>query len=272
MKRKQTLSLIAFVLVLTLALAGCGAGEGNTKAPALKDGEALELTEWTMNATAWSSPNGATVNLTATPNGYAEGQSAQFCVRLEGEEIVSVPCSWDGSVYTASADLNAEDGYCYFVILTAADGTQSEVAINTPTAPTDDSLINMATSLNAYCELSISGSEVENGKLVVTDGTVTIQLPQLTLDTGAVTCQSAALVLRYNNQDASRQEMTPPQSKDGNVCLLDLSGISFEIPADIEDDHQLSLQLDVTLSNGHTLTAPGGTWYYLDGDLLLAVG
>ena len=67
-----------------------------------------------LNATAWSSPNGATVNVDAVPNGYAEGQKAEFCVRLEGEEIARVPCEWDGKSYKASADLNAADGYCYY--------------------------------------------------------------------------------------------------------------------------------------------------------------
>ena len=44
-----------------------------------------------------------------------------------------------------------------------------------------------------------------------------------------------------------------------------------DIPA-MEDDQQLSLRLDVTLSNGQTLTDSNGTWTYIGGELLSAVG
>lgn len=269
--KKTVFTIVSLILVMAMVLTGCGSKDSG-KVSSLKKGEALEIKEWSMNATAWSSPNGATVNVTAIPNGYAEGQSAQFCVRLEGEDVANVECQWDGSVYTASADLNGNDGYCYFLILTAADGTKSEVAINTPTAPTDDSLINMATALNAYCEASVTSSKLDGSKLVVEDGSIKIQLPFLTLDTGDVSCQKTELVICYNGADFARQEVKNPTADDAGICTMDISGTSFEIPADIEDDHQLSLRLDVTLSNGHFLSAPAGTWYYLDGQLLLAVG
>jgi len=268
--KKTMLTVAALVLVLAMVLTGCGSGDG--KVSKLKEDEALELTEWSMNATAWSSPNGATVNLTATPNGYLEGQSVQFVVRLEGEDVASAECQWDGSVYTASADLNAADGYCYYAVLTSASGAQTEVAVNTPNAPIDESLIHMETALNAYCEASVTESSLEGDKLTVSSGTVKIQLPFLTLDTGAVTCQEAKLTLLHNGEAASEQKLTVPKAGDDGACTLDLSGISFAVPGNIEDDHQLSLRLDVTLSNGHSLSEPAGNWYYLDGELLLAVG
>ena len=123
MKRKNILAVIALVAVFAFALAGCGSKDkeptANTAAsvPEMSAGQELTLTSSTLTAATWSSPNGATVNLTATPNGYAEGQSAAFIVRLEGEEAANVPCEWNGSAYTASADLNAADGYCYYVLL-----------------------------------------------------------------------------------------------------------------------------------------------------------
>lgn len=261
MKRNRILPIL--ILVLALVLAGCG----KPSAP-----ESIELTEWTMNATAWSSPNGATVNLTATPNGYSDSQSAQFIVRLEGDEVANVPCQWDGKVLTASADLNAADGYCYYVILTDTDGTQTEVSVNTPTDTTDESLVNMETALSSYCEVSVEEAGQENGKLSISKGSATIHLPWLTLDEGPVTCLQAVLVLSHNGAEASRAEISGLQTGDDHTCLVDLSGTSFAIPDGIDDDHQLSVRLDVTLSNGHQLTAPGGNWYYLDGNLLMAVG
>lgn len=269
--KKHILKFVSAMLVLTMILAGCGS-KAPEKAPELKDGEALELVKWSMNASAWSSPNGATVNITATPNGYTEGQSAVFTILLEGEEIAAVPCEWDGSVYTASADLNAADGYCYYVLLTAADGAKTEVAVNTPTAPTDDSLINMESALNAFCEASITATNQKDGQLVVEEGSISIHLPFLTLDTGAVTCQKAALIFMHNGADVSTQELKVSQADASGVCTADLSGTTFSIPSEIADDDQLGLRLDVTLSNGHMVSASAGNWHYMDGQLSLAVG
>lgn len=279
MKRHTLFTLLALLLVISLSLWGCGAKQQpepeTTSHPPVATMAAdapLELTSWSMNATAWSSPNGATVNITAVPNGYADGQYALFAVRLEGEEVAYVPCSWNGSVYTASADLNAADGYCYFIILTRADGTKTEVAVNTPSAIFDESLVNMKTALNAYCEADISEFHCENGKVTITQGELKVQLPWLTLDTDPVTCQSAALVMRHQDQDIANQPLTLPEANEKKVCTMDLAGTTFAIPDKVEDDHQLNVRLDVVLSNGQTLTAPVGTWYYLDGQLLLALG
>lgn len=270
--KKRAMLLLSLVLAASLVLAGCGGAAKEETVPQLQEGEALELTGWTMNATAWSSPNGATVNVDAVPNGYSEGQKAEFCVRLEGEEIVRVPCQWDGKSYKASADLNAADGYCYYMILTTSDGIESEITINTPTAVYDDSLIHMETALNTTCEVTIQSSKVDGGKLKVEEGMLQIQLPWLTLDEGKVSCESAALVLCHNGQDVAKQDLSAPKADEAGVCTMDLSGITYDLPEGLENEDQLSLRLDVVLSNGHSIMAPGATWHYTDGQLVLSAG
>jgi hypothetical protein len=274
MKKIRILALTAAVI---LCLCACGKKEAAPAAPAAAPAAAesaapLALNHWFMSASTWSSPNGATVNITAIPNGYTEGQSAVFCVRLEGDDIASVPCQWDGSAYTASADLNCTDGYCYFVLLTAADGSFTEVAVNTPTYPIDDSLINMATALNAYCEVNIASAQQKGKDLVLEEGTATIQLPFLTLDTGAVTCQNAELLLNHNGEDVAVQKVTVSAADESGLCTADLSGIRFAVPDGIGNDHQLTLRMNVTLSNGHILSAAAGDWHYQNDQLTLAVG
>lgn len=277
MKRKNILALIALVTLFVMALTGCGSDE----APETTDAreipaevaaeQPLGLTGWNMNATTWSSPNGATINLTATPIAYTEGQSAAFIVRLEGEEVENVACDWDGSKYTAAAELNAADGYCYYVILTAADGSEVEVAVNTPTNPTDESLINMESSLNSYCNVLVETSEFDGGKLTLTGGYAQIQLPRITLDSGSITCAEAVLVLSFNGQEVAREALTLPESAAAGSYEVDLSGISFKVP-DMEDDQQLTMQLEIALSNGQSMSEPAGVWFYNDGNLLMAVG
>lgn len=271
-------------LVLLLMLSACGGKQEQstpnpaaeklpaTSAETLAPGTPLELTDWNMNATAWSSPNGATVNISAIPNGYAKGQYVMFSVRLEGDEVANIPCSWNGSVYSASVDLNAADGYCYFLILNDADGTKTEIAVNTPSVMFDESLVNLKSALNAYCEAEVSEFQTEGSQITIAKGSLKVQLPWLNTDAPAVTCESAALVLCYQNTDVATQTLPVPQAGEKGVCTMDLSGIAFSIPDSVEEDHQLELRLDVQISNGQLLRAPAGTWYYLDGQLLLALG
>ena len=274
MKRKNILAVIALVAVFAFALAGCGSKDkeptANTAAsvPEMSAGQELTLTSSTLTAATWSSPNGATVNLTATPNGYAEGQSAAFIVRLEGEEAANVPCEWNGS---ASADLNAADGYCYYVLLTAADGTQTEVAINTPTAPTDDALINLESALNSYCNMTVASATQDGSTLTITGGSVEVQAPRITNEGETITCSKAELVLTFNEEIVGTAALTMEAAEIPGSYTADISGITFNIPS-MEDDQQLSIRLDVTLSNGQFLTAPGGTFSFLNGEMVSSVG
>lgn len=271
MKRKYILILLALATIL--ALTACNSDDASPTTPSVQANVAdqpLGLAVWSMSATTWSSPNGATINLSATPNGYTEGQSASFVVRLEGEDIEAVPCKWDGTYYTASAELNAADGYCYYVILTAADGAQAEVAVNTPTDPIDEALINLEDALNSYCDLIVDTSDYSGGKLTVSQAHAQIQLPRITNAGQAITCSEAVLVLSYNGEDIDRQALTLSDVDASGRYALDVTA-AFTVPA-MEDDEQLNLRLDVTLSNGQFLTAPGATWFYVGGDLLSAVG
>ena len=274
MKRKTISVLIALLCAFSLVLTGCGkseqAPETTAAAAAPMEEAALGLSGWELDSSTWSSPNGATVHITATPVSYTEGMSANFVVRLEGTDVTTVPCQWDGSAFTASAELNAEDGYCYYMTLTSGE-QQAEVAVNIPAEPVDETLVNMATALNTYCTLMVEESEAAENKLTLTAGTVRIQPPAIRNNGQAVTCSEAVLVLTFNGEEVGRKALELAEADDRGVYEISLSGIAFEIP-ELEDDNQLNLRLDVTLSNGHTLSDANGSWAYMDGQLLGIVG
>lgn len=267
------LTVIMVILCLTMLLSFAGCGKKAEDTPAVPTGTdlPLNLASWEMIPTTWSSPNGATVTLSAVPTRYADGDSARFVVRLEGEEVASVPCSFENGRYTASADLNAEDGYCYYVVLTSGSGESLEVAVNTPAEPTNDALINMATALNAYCNVMVDNSSFSNGTLSITEGSAQIQLPRITNPDETITCKDAVLSIQYNGEIIDKQTLKLGEPDDDRCYTLDLSGLNFSIHV-TEDDQQIALVLDVTLSNGQTLSANGGTWYCTGGELLLGVG
>lgn len=284
MKRKNLLTLLAAVLVFALALSACGTKETPeettvpvTAAPtaaaetASAAADPLELTDCTLSASTWSSPNGATVHVSATPNYYADGQKADFVVRLEGDDVAVIPCQWDGTKYTASADLNAANGYCYYVILTAADGTVAEVAVNTPAAPTNEALVNMEASLTSYCSIILEESEVKDSKLTLTTGKVQVQAPVITNEGETISCQEVTLVLRFNGEELAKEVLTVAQTDTAGLYEASVDGISFEIP-EMENDQKVELTLNATLTNGQILSAYGGHWFYNEDGLLPALG
>ena len=151
----KRMSILAVILALALALSACGSEKAPeatatapaTTAPAVTEAPApivLALSDWSMSATTWSSPNGATIHISAVPETYADGLIASFEARLNGEDVAVVPCEWDGTAFTASADLNAADGYSYYIVLTAPDGTSEEIGVNTASQPTVEAFV-MAT-------------------------------------------------------------------------------------------------------------------------------
>ena len=279
----KKMTILAIVLALALALTGCGSEKApettaatSPAAVTVPTGTAtvtqpLTLTGWNLSASTWSSPNGATVHITASPNVYEEGQQATFVVRLESDDIVAAPCQWDGTSYTASADLNAANGYCYYVVLTAADGTSSEVAVNTPAAPTNEALINLEASLESYCSVTVEEAAFEGRKLTLTSGKLQVQAPTITNEGEVLSCQEAQLVLRFNGEELDKKTLTLTQTETTGLWEVSLENTVFEIP-ELENEQQVELTADVTLTNGHTLSAYGCYLVYNEDGLLPFVG
>lgn len=282
---KKRIFIILMIFSLLLFAAGCGSESDDRIAQLEQENAALQaqvdsltaqledlgqtvgLASWSMDAAAWSSSNGATVSLTATPIVYQEGQTAAFSVWLEGDEITTVPCEWNGASYTASADLNAADGYCYYCILTAPNGNQTEVEVNTPANPTDLRLIDLQASLTPYSNMMLEDWKLDGGKLVITSGFIQLQLPEI----GDLTYTEAALVFHQNGDELERQMVALEESESDRGYELTVSGVGFQMP-EMEADHMLDLWLEVTLSNGQALATCAGSWYYHNGELSLAVG
>lgn len=290
LNRKRS-ALIARVLALCLAaaaLSGCtkqpaatqsttaptqpstAATTPTTTAPAgsLAHTEAEgSLQSWELTAQVWSSSNGATVTLSAQPRAYEKGQGASFVVRLEGKEVENVSCSWNGSCYTATVDLEAADGYEYECVLFPPQGVGEHYTLS----DAYDTLVYMKRSLDAYCNLYISDFKDDNGKFTVTAGWASVQLPQLTTAGTTVAFQKAQLVFQRNGETVETKDIDLPQGEGQGSHETSLSNISFTMPQ-MDDDYQLDLLLIVTLTDGQELTANGGSWFYNNGELKMAAG
>lgn len=281
----KKMTILAVILALAVSLTACGSEQAPETTATVTDAPAasvtvsaetaapqpLTLTDWSMSASTWSSPNGATIHISATPSYYVEGQKADFVVRLESDDIATTPCLWDGTSYTASLDLNAANGYCYYVILTAADGTVSEVAVNTPAAPTNEAFIDIEAALESYCSVILEESTFENGKLTLSGGQVQVKAPTITNEGETITCQEAVLILRLNGEELKREVLTLTQANTEGLFEAALENIVFNIP-EMEAEQKVEMSVNVTLTNGQVLSAYGGDWIYNTEGLLPVVG
>lgn len=283
MKKVFALLMIA---VLLLSITGCGS---NTDTAQLQEEiaelqrqvedlsarlQALEqnsgLKSWDLQASAASSDT-VTVTLTATPVAYVSGQIAHFQVCLDGQEMASTQCAWDGASYTASLDLPAEDGYSYYCILTAADGTSEQIALNTPENPVSDALVYLASSLSAYGNVIVEDWKYDADNLTLISGYIQVQTPRIPVNGELLTVTKSELVLYYGNTVLERQALVLPAGEGEGSYELALASVPFPMP-EMEDGSQLELWLEVTLSDGQTMALNGGSWYNNSGILELNVG
>lgn len=281
MKKRLFAGLLAIVMALTAAACGkkaetpASTEEKTATQPAASTesaGRELSLTESSLSVTTWSSPNGATVNLTAVPSEHANGDTAEFVVRLDGEDIKTVPCEWKSGAYVASADLNGADGYGYYVTLSGKDGSFAEVAVNTPENPTDESLINLASSLMPYCSLTLNDTALEGDSLTILSGYALVQAPRITGDGDNVACAQANLVMTLDGQEIGRIPLVMAPGEADRSYDATVTDLSFTVPEEIGEGQQLVLRLEAELTNGQTLTAQGGSWTAQDGIYSSTVG
>ena len=281
MNKKVLSALLAAAVVLSLCACGKKAEtpastESETPAPTTASqenaGRELSLTEVSFSVTTWSSPNGATVNLTAVPNEHAKGDSAEFVVRLDADTVASVPCEWKDNAYVASAELNGADGYGYYVIITGKDGSLAEIPVNTPEEPVDEALVNLASYLQSYCTLTQNDAALEGDNLKILSGYALVQAPRITENSDNVACAQASLVLTLDGQEIASVPLTMAPGETDRSYDSTITDMSFTIPGDLSDGQQLMLRLDAVLTNGQTLTAQGGSWTAQNGVVANAVG
>ena len=281
MRNQTRLTPIILVLLVCLVMtAFTGCGKKTTSAPTEPSTEASteptsvvneevsdNMKSLSLSAKVWSSSNGATITLEAVPRAYNQNQAVYFVVHLNGEKVEDIPCTWNGTAFTASADLEAADGYEYECVLFEGQGEGESYVLS----DAYDSLIYLETSLAAYCNLYISDFQVVDDVFNVTAGFAHVQLPQLTVDGAQVELVSSELVFLLNGEMIDKQPISLPEGEGSGSHEASLSSIHFDMPK-MEDDYQLDLMLKANLSDGQELTANGGSWYYNNGELKMSAG
>ena len=231
--------------------------------------QTIILKSYTLKAIPNEAGDGATVEMTASPMRHDEKQTASFRVSLNEEEIALIPAQWKETAYIGSAELSAADGYTYECILTQEDGSESTITLSSPDTPLYESCVYLAASLSAYCNLFVEDWAQADGKLILTTGYAQVQMPRIGSHNAEY--QTSELVLRLGDRELQRLAVEMPEGEGEGSYETVLENVEFTMP-EIEDEQQLDLWLEVTLSDGTTLTYNGCSWFFTGGELTLAVG
>lgn len=280
---KKSISLLLVLVMIAAILIGCGKKEETTPTTEftippditlpedpVSLAELSQLKDWNFGVLPWADHYGADIHVVITPEAEMTGCEVYVSVTLNGMEVTSQECVWDGTSYSADLSLNAADGYEYFCTIIASTGEQESIALNTIQDATDDSLVNLASSLTAYATLVVEEWDVSGRKLSVSTAYAQVQLPRLFAG-NSIALEEASLVLQLNAEEVTRQAITIPDGEGSGSYECALKDILFDLP-DVTNDSQLDLVLEATLSDGTVVTAPGASWFSLDGTLMMVAG
>lgn len=228
------------------------------------------LANWRLDAAPWGDGTGADVTLTALPAAPEEGLTVQFSVRIQGREVANVPCEKTEAGFTATASLEAADGYSYYCIFLGADGSRRQFALSTPENPVADLPVYLESSMASYCNMIVDSWLDDGSTVILTSAYIQAQLPRLST-AGALTAEKAQLVLYCNSKEASRTDITLLDGETAGSYELEISDLAIALPALAEDDY-LDLWLEIKLSDGQTLSTAGASWFNGPDGLFLVVG
>lgn len=286
--KKNLLSLIALVCAvaaLAVSIYTCVSINGLIKAqnekideliaastePAPRENSQMSIVSWNLEPRVREDGDGADVVFTGVPNSNISGVSVFLDVLLNGEDVGTYPCIWNGTAYTATAILEAQNGYSYTCIVQNPDGTSDTYPLASPENPTNYQAVNLKDSLSTYCNLLVGDWELDADTLKLTSLHLEVQLPQLSPAGAEVTCREARLALYLDGSEADRKilELVPGEAT--NALTLEGPAPQFPLP-ELADGDQLALWLEIDLSDGRTERVCGAEWYLENGELLLVAG
>ena len=244
--------------------------ENLTNTPGSQGAVGLALEDWSLTPKVWAEDKGADVTLAAQPEQYDEKLTVSFLVILGGNTVASAPCQWDGTAYRATVSLPAANGYSYYLeLVNGVDRTLMQ--LSTVEEPNEPYCVYLEDSLSVHANLMVSDFAVEDGQLMLTGGFAEAQMPMLTPSGVIPTVVSARLVLRLEDGEVASGNVSMEPGEADGVYVADVDGIRFDIP-ELTGEQELSLWLEVELSDGTLAQGYGVSWFRDGGQLYLVTG
>ena len=226
-------------------------------------GETGTVTDAALTAAVWPDNQGADVTMTLNTDDAPAGD-VLLRVMLGNTVITEVPCTRDGDSFTATAALDAANGYIYSLIM----GNEART-LASPDKPVYPELVYLADSLNAYCNLVVGDWYVGDDALTLSTCYAQVRTP--ILSTAGLTCTQVDLVLKNGDTVLSQVDVTDALTEESGSFDGQISNAVLPLPA-LTDGEQVDLWLEARLSDGQVLTACAATWYAMHDGFSMSAG
>lgn len=237
--------------------------------------EHFSIAHWNYQIEPDSEKPQAMITLTAIPGFWQSDYDAALSVRLDGQQVVSQACSWDGNALTARLMLPLENGYEYWLTAKYADGTQEQVELPNSTVQ------NLKSSFTIGCKVvhGVAGYDEKDSSLYLAKYEIHLERPNAT--SGYDMDWATAELILYHIRGSSRQVadtdtiFDPEQFKDEQEqeAVQEIHSFTsfpngpFLLP-ELQEGDGLELWVRAEMSNGISLMEMVDSWAWLDGELI----
>ena len=203
----------------------------------------------------------ARVLFSATPKEWAPGQTASLSVLRNGEKVAEAPCAIDGAVCTATVDLPLEDGYEYHFVTTDAEGNQKFQYLENGNC----NYLKSDTSLLVESWI-VPDAAYRRNKLHILGLEIAVSQPLLSQKYESPTWTKLDYVISINGQEICRESFLDSDLVESTDFSISESSIAFP-DITLEKGDEVTMTVDVALSNGMGEALTVGSWTYQNGSL-----
>lgn len=231
----------------------------------------INLTNWTLTPKAQPDSKNADIAFTATVETDIADLTGNLMISLNGESVADIICAFSKNNLSADVSLPAANGYTYKLVFSTPEGVVQEIVLASPEDPANTTAVYLADSLNSYCNLLVEDWTATKDTLTINSGYVQLQLPQLMATAGKTSWESARLVLKSNQKEVASHDLKLETGEGSNSYELTLQSVALDLPA-LKEGQELTLWLEITLSNGQIVTSSGAGWFLEGNELNFVVG
>ena len=210
-----------------------------------------------------SQRNDGTADVVLTGKDNLSG--AVLKILLDGTVIAQADCLPADDGFTATATLTPVNG-CSYVLIRGSE----ETVLASPDSGSYPALVNLADSLEAYCNLVL-------GDWIIVDGTLTLDACHLQVQAPLLGAkplpdsQDVRVMLKHRGDLLEEVAVTLGPGEGEASFEGTLTGVSMALPA-LDEGEEIGLWMEAVLSDGQVLSACAGTWTVAGSGYEMAAG
>lgn len=205
----------------------------------------------------------AQVEFSAVPGSWQEGDVGVLSIRCSGMETVQQECGWDGAFLTAAVPLEVWNGYELCFTITHADGTQEQQALS------NYDVENLKTVMTVTAGATVGSAEYKDGTLTLRDCDISVEMPTVGYEYGAMGWSSVDLILYRNSTEIGRfsiltatadEELRLSPGMESYIAEISFTGSEGLAGLALTENDDIQLWISAELNNGLSAMNPVAYW------------